>query len=76
MWTLGCLYLEFITWLIGGWDLVDSFAFMRMEPDPLMLGQFTRTFFRLVKVRTPDGKWTKSAEIKPVVTKVSLPSPL
>ncbi|KAE9363830.1 hypothetical protein N431DRAFT_390007 [Stipitochalara longipes BDJ] len=67
IWTLGCLYLEFITWLIGGWDLVDSFAFRRMTHDP-MLGHETRTFFRLVKIKTSDGKWTKGAEIKPVVT--------
>jgi serine/threonine protein kinase len=71
IWTLGCLYLEFITWLLGGWDLVDIFAFKRMEPDPLMLWQCTQTFFRLVKIKTADGKWKKSAEIKYVVTKVS-----
>jgi serine/threonine protein kinase len=71
MWTLGCLYLEFITWLIGGWDLVDIFAFRRMEADPFMFGQFTTTFFRLVKAKKPDGKWTVGAEIKPVVTTVS-----
>jgi serine/threonine protein kinase len=74
MWTLGCLYLEFITWLIGGWELVDSFAFKRMAHDPY-LGHDTRTFFRLVKIRQADGKWKRVAEIKPVVTTVSLPSP-
>ncbi|KAK4101555.1 kinase-like protein [Parathielavia hyrcaniae] len=29
IWTLGCLYLEFITWLLGGWDLVVKFTIMR-----------------------------------------------
>jgi serine/threonine protein kinase len=72
IWTLGCLYLEFITWLIGGWELVDTFAFNRLEPDPFMFGEPTRTFFRLVKIEMPDGKWTQSAEIKPSVTEVSL----
>lgn len=71
IWTLGCLYLEFITWLIGGWDLVDSFEFRRIAHDP-MLGHDTRTFFRLVKIKQPDGNSTTGAEIKPVVTKVSL----
>jgi serine/threonine protein kinase len=70
IWTLGCLYLEFITWLIGGWDLVDDFSFRRMEPDH-MLGHDTRTFFKLVKIKAPDGKYARGAEIKPVVKDVS-----
>jgi serine/threonine protein kinase len=70
IWTLGCLYLEFITWLIGGWDLVGIFAFRRLKFDP-MHGHDTETFFRLVKIKGPDEKWTKGAEIKPVVTEVS-----
>ncbi len=24
-WTLGCLFLEFVTWYIGGWELLDEF---------------------------------------------------
>jgi len=75
IWTLGCLYLEFITWLIGGWDLVGVFAFRRLTFDP-MHGHETGTFFRLVKIKNPEGKWIKGAEIKPVVTKVSKESPV
>lgn len=76
IWSLGCLYLEFIAWLIGGWDLVDSFAFRRMTPDIMMLGQHTGTFFKLVMTKMPDGTLEKGAEIKPVVTTVSLRSPV
>jgi serine/threonine protein kinase len=72
IWTLGCLYLEFITWTLGGWDLVDDFAWRRMAPDPMMFRQCTRTFFRLVTVKRQDGTVTKGAEIKPAVTTVSL----
>ncbi|KAK0662974.1 putative Serine/threonine-protein kinase [Cercophora samala] len=31
MWTLGCLYLEFITWLIGGGRLLDDFTTLRAK---------------------------------------------
>jgi serine/threonine protein kinase len=72
IWTMGCLYLEFITWLIGGWSLVEYFAYRRLEPDPYMFGEPTRTFFRLVKIKMPNGNWADSAEIKPSVTEVSL----
>jgi serine/threonine protein kinase len=74
IWTLGCLYLEFITWLIDGWDSVTYFSVERMQPDPsLIFGHPTDTFFQLVKVRPPDGNcpWIPSAEIKPAVTRVS-----
>ncbi|KAK0726252.1 kinase-like domain-containing protein [Apiosordaria backusii] len=30
MWTLGCLYLEFVTWLIGGKALLDEFTQLRL----------------------------------------------
>ena len=70
MWTLGCLYLEFITWMLGGWDLVTEFTWKRMEPDPMLFGQHdSPTFFRF-----KDGNRNKGAEIKPTVTTVSLGS--
>ena len=68
MWTLGCLYLEFITWMFGGWDLVTEFTRKRMEPDPMLFGQQdSSTFFRF-----KDGTRNKGAAIKPTVTTVSL----
>jgi serine/threonine protein kinase len=29
IWSLGCLYLEFITWLVCGWEGVEEFAHVR-----------------------------------------------
>ncbi|KAK4229594.1 kinase-like domain-containing protein [Podospora fimiseda] len=31
-WTLGCLFLEFITWFIGGWKLLHEFEKLRNGP--------------------------------------------
>ncbi|KAK1848008.1 protein kinase [Colletotrichum chrysophilum] len=36
IWTLGCLYLEFITWFMGGWEDVDEVSVMRLEEDRLI----------------------------------------
>ncbi|PVH79110.1 kinase-like protein [Cadophora sp. DSE1049] len=77
IWTLGCLYLEFITWLMGGWDLVDEFFFLRI-PNDVVLGQDgttcyalkpAPTFYVLKPVKIPEGMWKTSAEIKPAVSK-------
>ncbi|KAK4171488.1 putative Serine/threonine-protein kinase [Triangularia setosa] len=32
MWTLGCLYLEFVTWLMGGKRLLNEFTNLRARP--------------------------------------------
>ncbi|KAH9208073.1 kinase-like domain-containing protein, partial [Leptodontidium sp. 2 PMI_412] len=63
MWTLGCLYLEFITWLMGGWDLVDTFNFDRI-PEDFVLGQDCTTFY-VLKPEILGKKWKQRAEIKP-----------
>lgn len=34
IWALGCLYLEFIAWLLGGWTLVDEFQRDRRKSEP------------------------------------------
>ncbi|KAK2774507.1 protein kinase [Colletotrichum kahawae] len=36
IWTLGCLYLEFITWFMGGWEDVDGVSVLRLEEDRLI----------------------------------------
>lgn len=33
IWTLGCLYLEFLTWLLGGSQFVDRFCRRRAKPE-------------------------------------------
>ncbi|EQB54133.1 protein kinase [Colletotrichum gloeosporioides Cg-14] len=36
IWTLGCLYLEFITWFMGGWEDVEKVSVLRLEEDKLI----------------------------------------
>lgn len=33
IWALGCVYLEFITWWVGGWKSVEAFSRNRLAPD-------------------------------------------
>lgn len=68
IWTLGCLYLEFITWLLGGWDYVRIFERKRMSWDSMWgEGMHTDTFFELVKCKNS----TKfAARVKPAVKEV------
>lgn len=71
IWTLGCLYLEFITWLLGGWDLIQKFNKKRTTVDP-MWHMKTDTFFEIVYC---DVTKTPGAMIKPAVTAVSTDLP-
>ncbi|KAI8945397.1 hypothetical protein F4801DRAFT_568380 [Xylaria longipes] len=34
IWSLGCVYLEFIAWWLGGWRLIFEFYNRRLQPDP------------------------------------------
>ncbi|KAI0458011.1 kinase-like domain-containing protein [Xylaria acuta] len=62
IWTMGCLYLEFITWLLGGWDLVRLFTIARATPVVTpCLESFDYSFFELVE----SGK---TARVKETVT--------
>ncbi|GAP89950.1 putative protein kinase [Rosellinia necatrix] len=62
IWTMGCLYLEFITWLLGGWDLVRRFTIARATPIVTpCLEPYDYSFFELVE----SGK---TARIKEKVT--------
>lgn len=67
IWTLGCLYLEFITWLLGGWDLVQKFNKVRKVADPMMAYMPSDTFFEIVHCKDTS---TFGAMIKPAVTQV------
>jgi serine/threonine protein kinase len=75
IWTLGCLYLEFITWLLGGWDLLDAFEFTRLSTGSHSFDMASVTFFRIVE-RRPGEKKTLKAVVKPEVTEVCLVFPL
>jgi serine/threonine protein kinase len=72
IWTLGCLYLEFITWLLGGWKLVHEFAIKRASIDRMFADIETDTFFEIVKGCETE---TVGAMIKPIVTDVSYTLP-
>lgn len=70
IWTLGCLYLEFITWLLGGWNLVKEFEKKRMSFDPIWYCMSTDTFFELTVSQQPEA--IVAARVKPAVTDVSI----
>jgi hypothetical protein len=53
VWGLGCIFLEFVTWLLGGWDTVDGFLTRRLtreRPDDLFFAFTTGSFFTVEAV--------------------------
>ncbi|KAK1445829.1 protein kinase [Colletotrichum melonis] len=71
IWSLGCLFLEFITWSLGGKDLLLEFAWKRSSPDPYLSGIDSDTFFQ---IDDPEAKDSAAASVKQAVIEVSLPS--
>jgi serine/threonine protein kinase len=67
VWSLGCVFLEFVCWYIGGRDLLTEFEQDRRPPygDP--------TFFSIVEHETPS---LASAELKQPVIEVSHSVPM
>lgn len=70
IWTLGCLYLEFVTWQMGGMSLLETFSHSRLTVDPMWHQIETDTFFELVLI-PHGGTETVGAMVKPVVLDVS-----
>lgn len=71
MWTLGCLYIKFVTWLIGGWRLLSEFTHARSAVDQAWCSFKTDTFFTIKEsLDSPDREM--EAIVKPQVTKVRL----
>lgn len=68
IWTLGCLYLEMVAWLLGGWKLVQIFRNKRLAIDHLFPEMESDTFFELVQVK--DSKST-AVRVKHAVVEVS-----
>ncbi|KAH8896975.1 kinase-like protein [Thozetella sp. PMI_491] len=64
IWALGCVYLEFAAWLLGGKRRVLEFELKRSSPDPYWLGLSTNTFFEVFKA---NQKNTSEARVKPTV---------
>lgn len=67
IWCLGCVYLEFVTWVLGGDRLLNKFGVKRKTRDIFLNNQLTDTFFQVV--RNPDTNHP-GVMIKPAVTKV------
>ncbi|KAK4446034.1 kinase-like protein [Podospora aff. communis PSN243] len=67
IWTLGCLYLEFLTWLLGGWKLVFQFAKLRQTAATASSGTEAKLdrFFELV---IGEDNIVTGAKVKPEVT--------
>ncbi|KAH0432247.1 tol-like protein [Colletotrichum camelliae] len=71
IWTLGCLYLEFIAWILGGLDLVEEFARRRRPADA---GQeHSDCFFEIRDSRSTGGKKMTEVLLPPLG---GTPSPL
>ncbi|KAH6662531.1 kinase-like domain-containing protein [Halenospora varia] len=53
IWTLGCLYLELLTWLLGGWKLLDEFEMKRKSVH--ITGSISNIFFTLKTIQGREG---------------------
>lgn len=73
IWSLGCIYLELITWFLGGKELVQEFRERRTSFDPMFYDFKTDTFFEIVKCNGRGGI-TTGAMVKPSVTRVRISS--
>ncbi|SCO46710.1 uncharacterized protein FFMR_12732 [Fusarium fujikuroi] len=64
IWTIGCLYLEFLGWLLGGWKMVRSMIIARKPPScsPGISLWPDNPYYNLDSHRT-------KATLKPAVTK-------
>ena len=71
IWTLGCLYLEFLTWMLGGSQLVDEFSRIRVKPEKAFEKHEVSLdwFFEL---ETDAGGTIVGAAVKSEVTDVSM----
>jgi serine/threonine protein kinase len=67
IWCLGCVYLEFVAWILGGEPLLLRFTLKRMTVDVFQNNQLTDTFFQIV--RDPETHKPK-VMIKQAVTHV------
>ncbi|KAK1714551.1 uncharacterized protein BDZ83DRAFT_588697, partial [Colletotrichum acutatum] len=67
IWSLGCLFLEFITWFLGGKDLLFEFARKRCSPDPYFSGIDSDTFFQ---IDNSEAKDSTAASVKQAVIEV------
>jgi len=67
IWCLGCVYMEFVTWMLGGVKLWNDFAKKRLTWDVFQSTK-TDTFFEIVKNEDTDVR----VMVKEAVTKVCI----
>lgn len=71
VWTLGCLYFEIVTWLVGGYELLEQFSKERSSPSKN--GTISREFFTLCEIegrQEPEEQKGKEQKKKPYVAQV------
>lgn len=68
IWSLGCLYLELITWFLGGWELVKKFQEARVTTHPEYYARAINGTFFTIAGGGPNGSGV--AIVKPAVTEV------
>jgi serine/threonine protein kinase len=54
IWCLGCVYLEFVTWMLGGDLLLRNFISFRTTEDYFQNNSLTDTFFQVVRNHKTD----------------------
>ncbi|RDW73474.1 hypothetical protein BP6252_07381 [Coleophoma cylindrospora] len=68
IWTIGCLFLELVTWLLGGQKYIQAFSDSRMSI--YINGIQNNIFYELKSMRDEEGY---VAQVKTQVTQVSTP---
>ena len=72
IWTLGCLYLEFLTWLLGGWKLILEFAKVRQTAERVSSSSEAK-LDRFFELETGEDNNVTGARVKSEVTEVRPP---
>jgi serine/threonine protein kinase len=75
IWSLGCVYLEFITWLVSGWEDLSKFPIVRGKTGSIGIND--DTFFTILDerptrtaiVRESVTEWIKDLHEKPRCSK-------
>lgn len=72
MWSLGCLYLEFVSWFLVGYEETrETFQNMRLNEDNALDCTFPEDKFFNLKSRRLDPSNSYDAQVKDCVVKVS-----
>jgi len=65
IWSLGCLYLELASWILGGFKLLEQFELARMTQS-MMTGVTTSTFFDIKVLETKKHQFMVKPSVKEV----------